>query len=146
MLNDLVDPILAAVHRHAARLQLLERCNPHEMYDYFRQESACICKNDIRNIGQSGFQALVDAEPDPVRQVRVLADSQKHLRDLVCLRLPQAENRPAEGYYSIFVEGSAAAARAVYAKVSQCSRHNHLSERGGPAGIAGESIRGRYDK
>ena len=78
-----------------------------------------MCENDIQNIVQPGYQALVDAELDPARQVRVLADSQKQLKALVCPRLPQIGNRPDEGYYSIFVEGSVDAARGVYAKISQ---------------------------
>jgi len=119
MLNDLVDPIIAALGRHMARLQLLAQASLPGMSEHFREESARICENDIQNIVLPGYQAVVDAEPDPAKQVRVLADSQRKLKDLLCPRLPQVGNRPDEGYFSIFVEGSVGAARAAYAKISQ---------------------------
>lgn len=119
MLNDLVDPIMAAMQRHAARLQLLAKTNRPGMCDDLREESAHVCENDIQNIVQPGYQAMVDSEPDSEKKVKALADSQKQLKDLVCCRLPQIGNRPDEGYYSIFIEGSVDAARAVYAKISQ---------------------------
>src|SRR5437773_9341358 len=113
MLNDLVDPIITAMHRQAARLQLLAKTSLPGMSEVFRQESAHVCENDIQNIVQPGYQAVVDAEPDPAKKVRVLADSHKQLKDLISPRLPQVGNRPDEGYYSIFIEGSVGAARAV---------------------------------
>jgi hypothetical protein len=119
MLNDLVDPIIAAINRHAARLQLLAKTKQPGMPEVFREESARICENDIQNIVQSGYQATVDPEPDPTKKVRLLADSQKQLKDLVYPRLPQVGNRPNDGYYSIFIEGSVDAARTVYTKIFQ---------------------------
>jgi hypothetical protein len=119
ILNDLVDPIIAAMHRPAARLQLLAKTNRPGMSDDLREESAHVCENDIQNIVQPGYQAMVDSEPDSEEKVRVLADSQKQLKDLVCSRIPQIGDRPDEGYYSIFIEGSVDAARAVYAKICQ---------------------------
>jgi|SRR6266436_1539483 len=118
-LNDLVDAIIAAMNRHAARLQLLAKTQRPGMPEVFREESARICENDIQNIVQSGYQAMVDPEPDPTKKVILLADSQKKLKDLVYPRLPQVGNRPDDGYYSIFIEGSVDAARTVYAKISQ---------------------------
>lgn len=87
------------------------------MSDDLREESAHVCEEDIQNIIQPGYQAMVDSEPDPEKKVRVLADCQKQLKDLVCSRLPRIGDRPDEGYYSIFIEGSVDAARAVYAKI-----------------------------
>ena len=118
MLHDLVDPIITAMSRHAARLRLLAQTNRPGMSEDFREESAHVCENDIQNIIQPGYQAVVEAEPDPEKKVRVLADSQKQLKDLVSPRLPQVGNRPDEGYYSIFIEGSVGAARAVYVKIA----------------------------
>ena len=117
MLNNLVDPIIIAMYRHAARLQLLAQTNRPGMSEIFREESAHVCENDVQNIVQPGYQAVVDAEPDPAQKVRVLADSQKQLRDLVSPRLPQVGNRPDDGYYSIFIQGSVGAARSVYSKI-----------------------------
>jgi len=121
MLNDIVNAIIAVIHRHAARLQLLAQASLPGISEDFQEESARICENDIQNIVQPGYQTLVDAEPDPTNQVRVLADSQRQLKDLVGPRLPQVGNRPDERYYSVFVEGSVGAARAVYAKISLTS-------------------------
>ena len=118
-LNDLVDAIIAAINRHAARLQLLAKTKRPGIPEVFREESARICENDIQNIVQSGYQAMVDPEPDPTKRLRLLADSQKKLKDLVYPRLPQVGNRPDDGYCSIFIEGSVDAARTVYAKISQ---------------------------
>ena len=118
-LDHLVEPILTAMHRHAARLQILEQTNPPSTSDDFREASARVCENDIQNIVQPSYLAAVDAEPDPAKQVRALIDAQMRLKDLVWPRLPQVGTRPDDGYYSIFVEGSVSAARAVYAKISQ---------------------------
>ena len=119
MLNDLVNPIITAINRHAARLQLLAKTERSRTSEVFREESARICENDIQNIVQSGYQATIDPEPDPTKKVRLLADAQKQLKDLVYPRLPQVGNRPDDGYYSIFIEGSVDAARTVYAKIFQ---------------------------
>jgi hypothetical protein len=119
MLNDLVNPIITAINRHAARLQLLAKTKRSRTSEVFREESARICENDIQNIVQSGYQATIDPEPDPTKKVRLLADAQKQLKDLVYPRLPQVGNRPDDGYYSIFIEGSVDAARTVYAKIFQ---------------------------
>jgi len=118
-LDHLVEPILTAMHRHAARLQIQEQTNPPSRSDDFREASARVCENDIQNIVQPSYLAAVDAEPDPAKQVRALIDAQMRLKDLVWPRLPQVGTRPDDGYYSIFVEGSVSAARAVYAKISQ---------------------------
>jgi hypothetical protein len=117
MLNNLVDPIIIAMYRHAARLQLLAQTNRPGISENFREESAQVCENDVQNIVQPGYQAVVDAEPDPAQKVRVLADSQKQLKDLVSPRLPQVGNRPDDGYYSIFIQGSVGAARSVSSKI-----------------------------
>jgi hypothetical protein len=117
MLTDLVDPIITAMYRHAARVQLLAQRDQLGMSEVFREESAHVCENDVQKIVQPGYQAVVDAEPDPATKVRVLVDSQKQLKDLVSPRLPQVGNRPDDGYYSIFIEGSVGAARSVYAKI-----------------------------
>jgi hypothetical protein len=119
LLNNLVDPIITAMYRHAARLQLLAQTNRPGMSEIFREESAHVCENDVQNIVQPGYQAVVDAEPDPAKKMRVLADSQKQLKELVSPRLPQVGNRPDDGYYSIFIEGSVGAARSVYAKFAE---------------------------
>jgi hypothetical protein len=117
MLNDLVDPMIAAMYRHAARLELLAQTNRPELSEVFREESAHVCENDVQMIVEPGYQAVVDAEPDPAKKVRVLVAAQKELKDLVSSRLPQVGNRPDDGYYSIFIEGSVGAARSVYAKI-----------------------------
>ncbi len=117
MLNNLVDPIIIAMYRHAARLQLLAQTNRPGISEIFREESAHVCENDVQNIVQPGYQSVVDAEADPAQKVRILADSQKQLRDLVSPRLPQVGNRPDDGYYSIFIQGSVGAARSVYSKI-----------------------------
>ena len=119
MLNDLVDPIIAAINRHAARLQLLAKTKRPGTPEVFREESARICENDVQNIVQSGYQATIDPEPDPTKKVSLLADSQKQLKNLVYPRLPKVGNRPDDGYYGIFIKGSVDAARTVYAKIFQ---------------------------
>jgi hypothetical protein len=119
MLNDLVDLIVSAMYRHAARLQLLAQTDRPGISDIFREESAHVCENDVQNIVRPGYQSLVDAEPDPTKKVRALADSHKQLKDLVSPRLPRVGNRPDDGYYNIFTEGSVSAARSVYAKIAE---------------------------
>ena len=119
VLNNLVNPIITAMYRHAARLQQLAQTNQPGMSETFREESAHVCENDVQNIIQPGYQAMVDAEPDPAKKMRVLGDSQKQLKELVSPRRPQVGNRPDDGYYSIFIEGSVGAARSVYAKFSE---------------------------
>jgi hypothetical protein len=71
----------------------------------FWDKSARICEIDIRKIVQPGYQALVDAVPDPAKQVRVLADSQKQLKDLLCPRLPRSRVVPVRGVLQHFVGG-----------------------------------------
>jgi hypothetical protein len=123
MLYELIDPIIAAMHRHAARLELLAQNDRPGISNQFREESARICGNEIQDVVEAAFQTIVDAEPNLTKKIILLADSQKRLKDLVNPRLPQVNNRPDEGSYTVFVQGSIDAARAVYAKISQDAAH-----------------------
>jgi hypothetical protein len=123
MLTDLVDPILVAMERHRARLKLLERHKPSAGQPSppidLREESAHICELDIQKSVQPEYERIVEAAQGMDNQLDALANAQKDLAGLVRPRLTQTGNRPDEGYYTIFINGSVDAARAVYANMAQ---------------------------
>jgi hypothetical protein len=115
MLSEIVDPIIAAVGRHTERLKSLNKTKRPGGTDDLREESARACVNEIQNIVEPAYQAIVDAEADQEKKISLLGDSKKELvRNLVGPRLPQVGNRPHDGYYSIIVRASEDAARSVY--------------------------------
>jgi hypothetical protein len=114
MLTSLVDPIIAAIARHRQRLtHLQEAGSPAAPFD-LPAESAKICEQDIQGIVQPEYQQIAEAQSALRDKLRALADAQRDLARLITPRLRQVRGRPDDGEYTLFVQGSVDAARAVY--------------------------------
>jgi len=114
MLANFIDPVVAAIDRHRQRLAHLHGAgSPGAPFD-LPAESARICEQDIQGVVQPEYQQIADMESALEGKMRALANAQRDLAKLIAPRLRQVGGRPDDGEYSLFVQGSVDAARAVY--------------------------------
>jgi hypothetical protein len=114
MLTSLVDPVIAAIDRHRQRLaHLREAGSPAAPFD-LPAESAKICEQDIQGIVQPEYRQIAEAQSALGDKLRALADAQRDLAKLITPRLRHEGGRPDDGEYTLFIQGSVDAARAVY--------------------------------
>jgi hypothetical protein len=124
MLTDLIEPIIAAIQRHVARLQAINKMNAQPggalpPGDDLREESANLAEKEIQSIVQPEYQRIADSQPDIDHKISAVADAQRDLMKLTPPQVQAVDPQLGGGLEEIVMKGALAAARAVYATIVQ---------------------------
>jgi hypothetical protein len=110
MLTDLIEPIVASIQRHMARLQAIKKMKPQPgealpPADDLREASANLAEKEIQSIVQPEYARIADSQPDVDHKIAAVADAQRDLMKLASSRVQSVDPQLGGGLQDIVMKG-----------------------------------------